>query len=80
VRCEVQLTFGKQMQRNFVVYLRGIFAPGVTVGVYEAELFIVADCVVVSRISNSVWEYIDIVRLPNVRQLPLLVMRSGING
>jgi len=42
--------------------------------------FIVADCVIVSRISNSDWEYTDIVRLPNVRQLSLLVMRSGING
>ena len=38
VRCQVQLTFGKQMQRNFVVYLRGIFALVATYGVNQAEL------------------------------------------
>ena len=50
-RCQVPLTFGKQMQRNFVVYLRGIFALGVTFGVNQAELK-VADWIILSRVSN----------------------------
>jgi len=38
VLCQVPLIFGMQMQRNFVVYLRGIFVLVVTYGVNQAEL------------------------------------------